>query len=324
MVGYYFHIGDYRRDTMGLNSLQHGIYHQLLDEYYLHEKPLHGSNDPGIVSELKAALRPLQRPQVDYVLTKFFVRHEDGLWHHKRADKAIGRYRDSEPDRAQRKANNEARRKRFNAQRSALFAALGKVGCTMPWNTKMAQLRSIAKRMGLHVDATDENGVPNASEVVAQASNWNASENVGEPRTLNPEPTALRAGDASEVDAFAARVASVCASLGIANTDPFDARLRSLLAEGATVAEFLAPAGEASATGKGWAWVLGAVSGRRADAARTRQNGPGRANGGGGLFAYLATLPNAPGPDVRSVTSAADVSSAESPADAQPGGKSVS
>ena len=41
---YYPHnIGDYRKDTSHLSLLEHGIYRQLLDSYYLDEMPL--SND---------------------------------------------------------------------------------------------------------------------------------------------------------------------------------------------------------------------------------------------------------------------------------------
>lgn len=37
---YKFNIADYRKDTMHLSALEHGVYRQLIDEYYLHEKPV--------------------------------------------------------------------------------------------------------------------------------------------------------------------------------------------------------------------------------------------------------------------------------------------
>jgi uncharacterized protein YdaU (DUF1376 family) len=40
MHHYQHHIGDYRRDTMHLTLLEHGVYRQLIDLYYLQEKPL--------------------------------------------------------------------------------------------------------------------------------------------------------------------------------------------------------------------------------------------------------------------------------------------
>lgn len=40
-MNYYKHnIGDYRRDTAHLSLIEHGIYRQMLDQYYLDEKPL--------------------------------------------------------------------------------------------------------------------------------------------------------------------------------------------------------------------------------------------------------------------------------------------
>lgn len=40
-MNYYRHnVGDYRRDTAHLSLLEHGIYRQLLDTYYLDEKPI--------------------------------------------------------------------------------------------------------------------------------------------------------------------------------------------------------------------------------------------------------------------------------------------
>ena len=40
MIYYSHHIGDYRRDTAHLSLLEHGIYRQLLDFYYLNEEPI--------------------------------------------------------------------------------------------------------------------------------------------------------------------------------------------------------------------------------------------------------------------------------------------
>ncbi len=42
---YPFHVGDYRRDTMHLTFVEHGIYRLLLDSYYLNEGPFTQSRD---------------------------------------------------------------------------------------------------------------------------------------------------------------------------------------------------------------------------------------------------------------------------------------
>ena len=55
---------------------------------------------------------------------------------------------------------------------------------------------------------------------------------------------------------------------GMAATNPGDPRLLELLRQGATVEEFSGAAADAVKAGKGWAWALKALEGRRADAAK--------------------------------------------------------
>ena len=52
----------------------------------------------------------------------------------------------------------------------------------------------------------------------------------------------------------------------MAAVNPSDPRLRALLAQGATAEELAGVAGEAVAKGKGFAWAMKALEGRRADA----------------------------------------------------------
>ena len=42
---YQYNIADYRKDTTHLSLLEHGCYRQLLDQYYLDEKPLPADED---------------------------------------------------------------------------------------------------------------------------------------------------------------------------------------------------------------------------------------------------------------------------------------
>ena len=56
-------------------------------------------------------------------------------------------------------------------------------------------------------------------------------------------------------------------SAGMAEVNPGDPRLLALLAQGATTAELQGVAADAVARGKGFAWALKALEGRRADAA---------------------------------------------------------
>lgn len=57
---------------------------------------------------------------------------------------------------------------------------------------------------------------------------------------------------------------------GFAQCNPGDPRLLELIAQGATVEEFVSAATAAVDKAKGWAWLLAVVEGRRADAAAIR------------------------------------------------------
>lgn len=90
-VHYYnFNIGDYRRDTSHLSLLEHGVYRQLLDSYYLDEKPI----------ETKSVIRRLsiisedEKLALKNVLSDFFEVSECGNFYiHNRANEDIKRYR---------------------------------------------------------------------------------------------------------------------------------------------------------------------------------------------------------------------------------------
>lgn len=81
---YYSHnIGDYRRDTSHLSLLEHGIYRQMMDTYYLTEKPL--PLDHAILMRTHCARTADEVRAVEHVLNDFFVHTEDG-YIHKRCD----------------------------------------------------------------------------------------------------------------------------------------------------------------------------------------------------------------------------------------------
>ena len=86
---YNFNIADYRKDTGHLSTLEHGIYRQLLDWYYLDEKP--------IPKETQSVLRRLRLGSesdalaLQNVLNDFFVLRDDG-YHQVRCDVEIKDY----------------------------------------------------------------------------------------------------------------------------------------------------------------------------------------------------------------------------------------
>lgn len=84
---YYQHsIGDYRRDTMHLNLLEHGVYRQLLDLYYLNECELNAN-----ALRLICARSAEEIQAAESVLNEFFEKTETG-YKHKRCDAEIAKF----------------------------------------------------------------------------------------------------------------------------------------------------------------------------------------------------------------------------------------
>jgi len=87
---YQHHIGDYRRDTAHLSLLEHGIYRQLLDTYYLTEEPI--PEETQLVCRRLSAKTEEEQKAVETVLSEFFYR--DNGWRHKRCDMELAGYRE--------------------------------------------------------------------------------------------------------------------------------------------------------------------------------------------------------------------------------------
>jgi uncharacterized protein YdaU (DUF1376 family) len=84
---YYSHnIGDYRRDTSHLSLIEHGVYRQLMDTYYLSEKPL--TKDHADLMRTHCARTADEMQAVENVLKDFFVITPEG-YIHKRCDVEI-------------------------------------------------------------------------------------------------------------------------------------------------------------------------------------------------------------------------------------------
>jgi uncharacterized protein YdaU (DUF1376 family) len=84
-----FHIGDYASHTRNLSLMEDLAYRRLLDEYYLHEKPL--------LCGVQAVARQIgmrdHAAEVQFVLEAFFQLTDDG-WTNPRADAEIAKYRE--------------------------------------------------------------------------------------------------------------------------------------------------------------------------------------------------------------------------------------
>lgn len=84
------HIGDYRKDTGHLTLIEHGVYRQLLDTYYMDEKPL--TLDHAKLMRSHCVRTADEKQALENVLADFFVRTDEGYMH-KRCDVVIEEYR---------------------------------------------------------------------------------------------------------------------------------------------------------------------------------------------------------------------------------------
>lgn len=87
---YYQHnIADYRKDTGHLTLLEHGIYRQLLDTYYLDEKPIETHS---VIRRLSIRTEE-EKTALENVLSDFFTLSDCGKFHYKkRCDAEIEKY----------------------------------------------------------------------------------------------------------------------------------------------------------------------------------------------------------------------------------------
>ena len=94
-------IKDYRADAFQLNLMQHGAYRQLLDQYYLNEKPL--SLDLEVLFQDLLIRDENEKKTIAFILEKFFDKTEDG-YVHKRCDVVIKKYK-AKSDQSRNAAN---------------------------------------------------------------------------------------------------------------------------------------------------------------------------------------------------------------------------
>lgn len=84
-----FYIGDYRRDTSRLSTLEHGAYMLLLMDYYATQTPL--PDDDEVLARI-ALVSPSDWQAIRLKIARLF-QIEDGEWRHKRIDAELLRMR---------------------------------------------------------------------------------------------------------------------------------------------------------------------------------------------------------------------------------------
>lgn len=87
---YQFNIADYRKDTAHLSLLEHGVYRQLLDWYYISEKPI--PKETQVVFRRLSARTQEEQNAILIVLDEFFIESENA-WNHKKCDEEIKKYK---------------------------------------------------------------------------------------------------------------------------------------------------------------------------------------------------------------------------------------
>ena len=114
---YQFNIGDYRKDTNHLTLLEHGIYRNLLDTYYLNEKPL--CEDDADLMRTHCVRTEEERIAFKNVIADFFKKTKKG-YIHKRCDEQIAKYNQkSEKARLSAKSRWDAKAMRTHSEGNA-------------------------------------------------------------------------------------------------------------------------------------------------------------------------------------------------------------
>lgn len=86
---YQMNIADYRKDTQHLTPMEHYIYRELMDWYYLDESPI-PKKTQSVLRRLRLGSESVN--ELNYVLEEFFTDSEEG-WVHGRIEREIYAYR---------------------------------------------------------------------------------------------------------------------------------------------------------------------------------------------------------------------------------------
>lgn len=273
---YYQHnIGDYRRDTSHLSLLEHGVYRQLLDMYYLNESPL--TADLNQIFRKLCARTQEEKDSVEIILKEFFQLTDSG-WTHKRCDEEIDDYSIQNEDNRAREDNEKERQRRHREERKKLFAELRAKGQIPKWDISIDQLRdlhkqycnqaSTQKELTCNAPVTERERFCNepATAITIEPINQ-------EPLTINQNKVETHTDYPSQQSREPTLAASVCMEIkkiGVIDVNPSHPKLSMLIESGATIDEFMHAARTAKDKGKGFTYVLGIVESQRKEAAQAK------------------------------------------------------
>lgn len=229
------HLGDYAKRALSFSMLEHGAYSVLRDRYFTKEEPIPSAD----VYRVASARTRDERAAVDAVLSEFY-RLDDGAWRCDEFDAQL----------------EVARNKITAAQQN------GKKGGRPKKNRNETE----EKPTGFSVGSISETQVKAHARVPSPQS---PDTNTQIPERERSSPAPAREGPAEPGTAYGAASRAMRLK-GMADAYPSDRRLRELVDQGATPDEFGDVAEEAVRKGKGFAWALTALIGRRADATTLR------------------------------------------------------
>ena len=126
-----------------MSLLEHGVYRQLIDMYYLNESPL--TADLNQLCRKLCARNQEEKDSVEIILNEFFQLTDSG-WSHKRCDEEIEDYSIQNEDNRAREDNEKERMRRHRDERKRLFAELREKGQIPKWDIAIDQLRDLHKQ----------------------------------------------------------------------------------------------------------------------------------------------------------------------------------
>ena len=147
--------------------------------------------------------------------------------------------------------SKDQRQSRWRARRHTLRAMLAEHGHKTSPDLGIGELLRLAQS---HIPGFDSGALPGKAPAAPPTPKKTES---GTGETKEPEAAPTDAG----------RVCLLIKRAGFSSVNPGDLRLAKLIKEGATDQEFIAAAEATVNAGKGWGWLLGAVIGKRTDAA---------------------------------------------------------
>lgn len=222
------HLGDYHRDAGHLTLAEHGAYTLLLDRYYTTEQPIPADQ----VYRVCRARLPAERAAVDAVLAEFWLL-ADGCWRNRRADEEMAAARRRiEAARTNGAKGGRPRAIQPGTQREPTGLAMGNPGLT---------------QSKAHQSPSTKHQAPENTHTEASPARESAP-----PRGAS----ALAPG---------VEVVSALRRAGLPDGNAHHPELAALIADGATVDEFLSllPKAQQNATGSVFAYLLRTVAGCR-------------------------------------------------------------